>query len=221
MMKLLTFFFIILTFFHLLISVKIENNFGYSELTDFVVDLKLNIGFTQSLSGLKFYQELSQLIIEMKRLEDLVLSQKVLFNYCGNCGFRKYDLGGLVLNKYQMDVFNPWAERINYKILDENVIGIQNLKSMNAEKILSHPDFEKRFTNACNRGIQAFKCTYKSSIQYQKVLHNTLLKHFIKKVEPFVRAHKIYLNSKNLGFRIKSFDDVLNIYIELQRIIQI
>ena len=128
----------IISFF--LIFGLVSASFSVSEFNDLAADVELNLHLLKNIMEImkedfSYHKELNELKSSLKKFSDALKQPKVLRMFCG---FYSCDdpIRTKILNKFQIDTCNPFAETASFDLLDRSKfseplpenINIQNFK---------------------------------------------------------------------------------------------
>lgn len=207
---------------------------GLKQITELLSYLRLNIGLSKSLKNTPFPRELNILIREMVHLENILYQQRILINFCG-LFYSSNEFTRMVVNKYQIDRVNPWAERVNFELLVVNAV---KLPTSSKDKLLvnlsKNPQFANPFKFACRNGIRVFKSNYYSPVDYKRSLYITLQKFIFKlveneilsiafnqtgkKLENVYEYQRLFYQTEPIKHDPSTYDEVLKNYIAIPRL---
>lgn len=194
---------------------------SFSDFTNLAADVELNLYLIDDIIGggteLSLTKELEKLRTKLSQLSEALLQPKLLKRFCGNARSPN-PLMNKLLNKYQYETCNPFAERIDYNLLDQSKFvnpiptgfTASNLKDNSAlaeeiENLIKDKEnliFKQHFLML--RGDQ--------SLQYRKYIKERLKKYIIRRVDKYAASQKIKplgLNGAYGGI----FEDSIKLYI--------
>lgn len=129
--------------------------------TDLVADVELNIWLVKHLIALQ--RQSSELTNRLQQLEDalnnfadVLYKPEVMILYCGNSPLKER-VHKKIMNKYQRDTVNPFAEVINFKALDMSKFSIPFKKdSITIYSLKAQPKLLAEFESLIKRDEKIF-----------------------------------------------------------------
>ena len=176
-----------------------------------VADVELNLYLVESIikDKIDYTEDLIRLKSSLVKFSDALLQPKVLRSFCGFAECKSL-VFTKILNKFQIDTCNPFAERVHYDILDYSKIGLP--KPVNGQYRINSDEMKALavFTETTNEPIfiPEFDLTeYRG--RYRQLIKASLMKFMVRRIESYaidnkiqLPAHKIFL--KMIDIYIKS-----------------
>jgi hypothetical protein len=127
------------------------------------------------------------------------LQPQILKRFCGNATSPN-TLFADILNKYQIETFNPFAERIDYRLLDQSKFVNPIPKGFSASSFKDLPLLAEEFRQLIkNDNVSIFKQQFDAHGdrgQYRKYIKTVLQKFVIRRIREYIATNNIaYCNS--------------------------
>jgi hypothetical protein len=161
-----------------------------SSLTNLTSDIELNVSLVKavidSINGSSFTHELKSLEKSLSQFSDALLQPQILKRFCGNATSANPLIAG-ILNKYQFETVNPFAEIIDYRSLDQSKFVNPIPKGFSASSFKDLPLLAEEFGELIkNDNVLIFKQKFNDCVQYRNHMKNALKKFVYRRLEEFV-----------------------------------
>lgn len=193
---------------------------SFLNFTNLAADVELNIYLLEDIidggNVLSFVNELEKLRTSLSKFSEVLLQPKLLKTFCGNARSPN-PLINKILNIYQFETFNPFAERIDYNLLDQSKFVNKIPKGFSVAALKGNTVLSEEFENLTKNGNNLiFKQQFTMHgdfLQYRKNIKERLKKYIIRRVDEYAASKNI----KSLG-RFGSysgiFEDSIKLYID-------
>ena len=183
-----------------------------SEIETLAADVQLNIHLIRNIrkEGFVYNEELKGFNSSLEKFYNALIQPKILRMFCGLLSDND-DLKTKLLNKFQIDNWNPFAEFVTLNSLDRSKFSRplpEKFSAGNMEKFCDSgllKEFED-FAEYANEPMFKPKFDKNKIHKYRVYIKERLKKVMKKRIE-------LYAAEKNIIFPHKNFDEMIKIYI--------
>lgn len=196
---------------------------SFSDFTNLAADVELNLYLIDDIIDgrikLSLIQELENLRIKLSNLSEALLQPKLLKRFCGNSSSPN-PFVKKILNKYQHEACNPFAEKIDYNLLDQSKFVNLIPTGFTVSSLKDNPALAEEFENLIKKKEslifkqQSFMLRGNQSRQHRKYIKERLRKYIIRRVEKCAASQKIEPPGF-YGAYGGIFEDSIKLYINL------
>lgn len=154
---------------------------GFTQFRNFVCDIEITIKLLHNMKMTHWYlkNDLIELRDSLKNFTEQLYQPQVLRLYCKNI-FSKDKHYEMMINKYQYDTSNPFAELVNFKLFDHTQVDFE----FNYKTVISQPNNYAKLCNLCrNDDIRLFKVDHNFGRDFVKKLSRIILNREVELVK--------------------------------------